>query len=52
MVANEKGGSGREGLGVWDVQMQTITYRVDKQRGPTGNHNGKEYEKDCIYMYN
>ena len=26
---------GRDGLGVWDQQMQTITYRMDKQQGPT-----------------
>ena len=29
--------SGREGggWGVWEKQMQTIIYRVDKQQGPT-----------------
>ena len=43
--------------------MQTIIYRMDKQQGPmysTGtciqypviNHNGKEYEKECIHVYN
>ena len=26
---------GREELGVWDKQMQTIIYRMDKQQGPT-----------------
>ena len=26
---------GRDGLGVWDQQMQTIIYRMDKQQGPT-----------------
>ena len=31
-------GSGRDGLGVWDQQMQTIIYRMDKQQGPTVNH--------------
>ena len=59
------GGWGRDRLGVWDQQMQTIIYRTDKQQGPillysTGNyiqypvinHNGKEYEKESIYMYN
>ena len=28
------GGWGRDGLGVWDEQMQTSIYRADKQ-GPT-----------------
>ena len=28
----------RDGLGVWDQQMQTITYRMDKQPGPTVQH--------------
>ena len=26
---------GGEGLGVGDLQMQTIIYRMDKQQGPT-----------------
>ena len=26
---------GRGGLGVWDQQMQTIIYKMDKQQGPT-----------------
>ena len=26
---------GRNGLGVWDWQMQTITYRMDKPKGLT-----------------
>ena len=46
-------GRGRDKLGVWGWQMQTIIYRMDKQQGPTvystGNyiqypvtsHNGK-----------
>ena len=31
-----KGGGAREqdGLGVWGWQMQTITFRMDKQQGP------------------
>ena len=29
---------GREGLGVWDQQMQTIIYRIDKQQGSTVQH--------------
>ena len=28
----------REGLGVWDQQMQTIIYRTDKQQSPTVQH--------------
>ena len=47
---------------VWDQHMQTITYRMDQQQGPTVyntgnyiqypvvNHDGKEYEKKCIYI--
>ena len=59
-----QGGGGRErvGLGVWDQQMQTIIYRMDKKQGPiiqhreyiqypVISHNGKEYEKECIYIY-
>ena len=26
---------GKEVLGVWDLQMQTLIYRMDKQQGPT-----------------
>ena len=26
---------GRDGLGVWDKQMQTVIYRIDKQQGLT-----------------
>ena len=32
------GGWGRDGLGVWDQQMQTIIYRMDKQQGPSVQH--------------
>ena len=43
--------------------MQIGIYRMDKQQGatystgnyiqyPVINHNGKEYDKECIYMYN
>ena len=32
------GGWGRDGLGVWGQQMQTIIYRMDKQQGPTVQH--------------
>ena len=47
---------GRDGLGVWGWQMQTITLRTDKQQVlmygtenyvqyPVINRNGKEYLK-------
>ena len=29
------GGERRGKMGVWDYHMQTITYRLDKQQGPT-----------------
>ena len=51
---------GKEGLGVWDYQLQTSVYRLNKQQksyciaqGTTLSYDkpyGKEYEK--IYMYN
>ena len=48
------------GLGVWDQEMQTILYRMDKQQGPTNgtrnyiqypvvNSNRKEYGKVYIW---
>ena len=53
----------RDGVGVWDEQMQTSIYRVDKQQVllqsaenyiqySVINHNGKEYEKEYIYSIN
>ena len=33
-----KGGTGREGLGMWDEQMQTIAYGMGKPQGPTIQH--------------
>ena len=30
-----KGVWGRDGLGVWDQQIQTVIQRMDKQQGPT-----------------
>ena len=30
-----KGVGGRDGLGAWDKQVQTIVYRMDKRQGPT-----------------
>ena len=32
------GGWERVGVGVWDQQMQTIIYRMDKQQGPAVEH--------------
>ena len=51
------------GLGVWDQQMQTSTYRMDKQlfplhskgkyvQYPMINNSGKVYEKECVSIYN
>ena len=37
MVA-KVGGWGRDGLEVWDYQMQTIIYRMNKKQGPTVQH--------------
>ena len=55
-----EGGWVRDGMGVWGQQMQTITYRMDKQvptvstgnyiQYPEINHNGKEYFKMYIYV--
>ena len=52
-------GWGKDGLGVWDQQMQTSTHRMDKHQGPTVqhsnythypmiNHNGGEYICMCV----
>ena len=38
-------GQGRDRLGVWDQQMQTVIYRVYKQ-GPTVQH-GEVYSISC-----
>ena len=47
-----------DGLGVWDWQMQTVTFRMDKQWGPvysTGNHIQCLGEKKnvcmCVYSW-
>ena len=50
VVVNRRG---RDRLGVWDKQMRTITFRMDKQQGPIAartisnllglKHNGKEH---------
>ena len=38
VVAKEEWRWGRVGFGIWDQQMQTIIYRMDKQQGPTVQH--------------
>ena len=37
---------GRERLGVWDQQMQTIMYRMDKQQDPRAHHR-EVYSTSC-----
>ena len=34
LVVVKRGQWGRDGLGVWNQQMQTTIYRMDKQQGP------------------
>ena len=34
-LPKEKGGAGRDKLGVWDQQIHTNIYKIDKQQGPT-----------------
>ena len=59
---HEEVGWGREVLGVWDQQMQTIIYSMNTQQGPTTSHKkpfsashdklcGKEYEKIYVCVY-
>ena len=59
---SEKAGGGREGLGVRDYQMQTIIQRMIKNKAMLYstnsyiqysliNHNGKECENKCLYIY-
>ena len=65
VVAKGKGGGRRMDweFGISRCKLLLNIYRMDNQQGPpysTGNyiqypvinHNGKEYEKECIYMYN
>lgn len=54
--------SRKDGLGIWDEQMQTIICKMGGQQEPAVSHreftqypvinyNGnKEYEKECIYV--
>ena len=37
---------GMEGLGVWDQQMQTIIYGMDRQQSPTVEHR-ELYSMSC-----
>ena len=46
LVAAEGGEMGRDGVGVWDKQIQAITHRMDKQQGPTVQHRGP-YSTAC-----
>ena len=63
MIAKEEGEWGRYRDEVWCEKMQTSTYRMNKQQEPivsTGsyiqypviNYHGKEYKKECTYIYN
>ena len=38
-----------DGVGVWGWQMQTITFRMDKQQGPNVQHR-KLYSISCEDM--
>ena len=60
------GEAGGKDWEVWDLQMEAITYRMNKQLGPALqhrelysmnyiqypmiNHNRKEYEKENMYV--
>ena len=33
-------------MGVWDSQMQTVLYRIEKQQGPTAEHR-EPSSRDC-----
>ena len=55
MVAKEKG---KEGLGVWDLQIQTsinskvLLYSTGNYiQYSVINNNGKGYEKECQHVY-
>ena len=48
-------------LGVWDWNIQTTIYKINKVllydtgsyiQNPVIKHNGNEYEKEYVYMYN
>ena len=53
---------GREGMGIWNQQRQTVIYRMGGQQGPivqhrnciqypVVNHNGKDCEKNMKKQY-
>ena len=55
-------GRGKDGPRVWEYQMQTIYIEGMNKvllqstgnyiQHPVINHHGKEYEKECVHMYN
>ena len=57
VAAKREGKWRRDGLGVWDQQMQIIIYRTDEQQGPTVQHR-ELYSISCdkpswerMYLY-
>ena len=59
MVTKWERGWGRDKLGIWDSQIQTTTYKIDKNKFllystgnyiqyPVINHNEKEHRKEYI----
>ena len=56
----QKGKGWRDKLGVWDQQIQTTIYKINNKvllystgnyiQYPLVNHNGKEYEKEYVYI--
>ena len=61
-VVNKGQRGERDKLAVWDQQIQTTIYKMDKQQGPTLqlggysqhsviNHGGKNMKRICIYIY-
>ena len=57
------GRKGRDGLRVWEQQVQTVMLRMDNSKvllNSTGNctqslgvnHNGKAHKEECMYVYN
>lgn len=53
-------GGGRDALGIWDYQVQTLIRKINNKvllcstgndnQYPVVSHNGKEYEKVCVYI--
>ena len=50
VVAKGEGRWGRDGVGVWDLQIQTSINRMDKQQGPTVEHR-ELYSVSCDKPY-